>query len=198
MAHVRYLADAKGLVEAGIDGLVHSIRDRAVDSALIQAMLDNDVFYVPTLTAHESTFIYADEPAWLREGSLRESVSGAIIGRLSSRGIVGTMQQDPNLTILRGEFENAMENLKALYDAGVAVGLGTDSGGTHRFPGFFEHRELELMVQAGLTPLQAITVGTQESGRLLGTGRHRNPRSGNAGRLHHRSRRPADRCYRNP
>ena len=168
VAHVRYLADAKGLVEAGIDGLVHSIRDRAVDSALIQAMLDNDVFYVPTLTAHESTFIYADEPAWLREGALRESVSGAIIGRLSSRGIVGTMQQDPNLTLLRGEFENAMENFKALYNAGVAVGLGTDSGGTHRFPGFFEHRELELMVQAGLTPLQAITVGTQESGRLLG------------------------------
>ena len=168
VAHVRYLADAKGLVDAGIDGLVHSIRDRAVDNALIQAMLENDVFYVPTLTAHESTFIYADEPAWLKEGSLRESVSGAIIGRLSSRGIVGTMQQDPNLSILRGEFETAMENFKALYDAGVAVGLGTDSGGTHRFPGFFEHRELELMVQAGLTPLESITVGTQRSGQLLG------------------------------
>ena len=168
VAHVRYLADAKGLVDAGIDGLVHSIRDRGVDDALIQAMLDNDVFYVPTLTGHESAFIYADEPAWLREGSLRESVSGAIIGRLSSRGIVGTMQQDPNLTLLRGEFETAMENFKALFDAGVAVGLGTDSGGTHRFPGFFEHRELELMVQAGLTPLEAITAGTQTSGRLLG------------------------------
>jgi imidazolonepropionase-like amidohydrolase len=168
VAHVRYLADAKGLVDAGIDGFVHSIRDRAVDNALIQAMLENDVFYVPTLTAHESTFIYADEPAWLREGSLRESVSGAIIGRLSSRGIVGTMQQNPNLSILRGEFETAMENFKVLYDAGVAVGLGTDSGGTHRFPGFFEHRELELMVQAGLTPLESITVGTQRSGQLLG------------------------------
>ncbi len=168
VAHVRYLADAKGLVDAGIDGLVHSIRDRGVDDALIQAMIDNDVFYVATLTAHESSFIYADEPEWLREGSLRESVSGAIIGRLSSRGIVGTMQQDPGLPNLRAEFETAMENFKALYDAGVAVGLGTDSGGTHRFPGFFEHRELELMVQAGLTPIEAITVGTQSSGRLLG------------------------------
>ena len=168
VAHVRYLADAKSLVDAGIDGLVHSIRDRAVDDALIQTMLENDVFYVPTLTAHESTFVYADEPDWLREGSLRESVSGAIIGRLSSRGIVGTMQQDPNLTILRGEFETAMANFKTIYDAGVSVGLGTDSGGTHRFPGFFEHRELELMVQAGLSPLEAITVGTQNSARLLG------------------------------
>ncbi len=168
VAHVRYLADAKGLVDAGVDGLVHSIRDRAVDNALIDAMLENGTFYVPTLTGHESTFIYADEPAWLREGSLRESVSGAIIGRLSSRGIVGTMQQDPNLPIWRQEFETALENFKALYDAGVSVGLGTDSGGTYRFPGFFEHRELELMVQAGLTPLQAITVGTQDSARILG------------------------------
>ena len=104
----------------------------------------------------------------LREGALRESVSGAIIGRLASRGIVGTMQQDPNLPIWRQEFETALENFKTLYDAGVSVGLGTDSGGTHRFPGFFEHRELELMVQAGLTPLQAITVGTQDSARILG------------------------------
>ena len=168
VAHVRYLNDAKGLIAAGVDGLVHSIRDRAVDPALVDAMLENDVFYVPTLTAHEANFIYADEPAWIREGALRESVSGAIIGRLSSRGIVGSMQQDPNLSLWRQEFSTAMENFKALYDAGVAVGLGTDSGGTHRFPGFFEHRELELMVQAGLTPIQAITVGSQDSARLLG------------------------------
>ena len=168
VAHVRYLADARNLVSAGIDGLVHSIRDRSVDQALIDAMLENDVFYVPTLTAHQAAFIYADEPEWLREGFIRESVSGAVIGRLSSRGIVGSMQGDPNLGDWRREFDNAMENFKSLFDAGVRVGLGTDSGAENIFPGYFEHREMELMVEAGITPLEAITIATQGSAQILG------------------------------
>ena len=168
VAHVRYLNDAKGLVNAGVDGLVHSIRDRNVDDALIQAMLDNDVFYVPTLTAHEAQFIYADEPDWVGESAMRESVSPAVVSLISSRGFVGTLQQDLNLPAWRREFATALSNAKALYDAGVPLGLGTDSGTTNRFPGYFEHREMDLLVQAGLTPLQAIRVGVETTAQLLG------------------------------
>ena len=49
------------------------------------------------------------------------------------------------------------------------MGFGTDSGATPlRIPGFAEHRELALMVDAGLTPLQAINVATQRAATLLG------------------------------
>ena len=51
---------------------------------------------------------------------------------------------------------------------GVTIGLGTDSGVENRFAGYFEHREMELMVEAGLTPLEAITIGTQGSARIMG------------------------------
>jgi imidazolonepropionase-like amidohydrolase len=55
-----------------------------------------------------------------------------------------------------------------LFDAGVNVGFGTDSGALPgRIPGFAEHRELELMVEAGLTPMQAITAATGENAKLL-------------------------------
>src|ERR1700675_463559 len=62
----------------------------------------------------------------------------------------------------------AKKNLKTLSDAGVKVAFGTDSGVPTRFPGYFEHRELQLMVEAGLTPMQAIVAATGTSAGILG------------------------------
>jgi imidazolonepropionase-like amidohydrolase len=62
----------------------------------------------------------------------------------------------------------AMRNVKTIYDSGILVALGTDSGATPvRVQGFAEHMELVLMVQAGPTPLQAITVATRNGAQLL-------------------------------
>ena len=46
--------------------------------------------------------------------------------------------------------------VKALYDDGICIVAGTDMG----FPGYSVDRELELYVDAGLTPLQAIQTAT--------------------------------------
>jgi imidazolonepropionase-like amidohydrolase len=61
-----------------------------------------------------------------------------------------------------------MKNIKTLFDAGVNVGFGTDSGATPlRIAGFAEHRELKLLTEAGLTPLQAIQTATRNAAALL-------------------------------
>ena len=54
----------------------------------------------------------------------------------------------------------ALKNFGAMAKAGIPFGMGTDSGPTARFPGYFAHWELELMVKAGVTPLQALTAAT--------------------------------------
>jgi imidazolonepropionase-like amidohydrolase len=65
-------------------------------------------------------------------------------------------------------FKTALKNLKKIYDAGITVALGTDSGAFPiRTQGFTEHLEMELMVQAGLTPLQAITVSTRNAAKAI-------------------------------
>src|SRR5690606_29658351 len=62
-----------------------------------------------------------------------------------------------------------LANLRAAHEGGVAIGFGTDSGAMpQRLIGFAEHRELELMTEAGFTPEQALAVATRESARLLG------------------------------
>ena len=78
------------------------------------------------------------------------------------------MAADPHMKLYPSFLENAKRNLKALADAGVRYGFGTDSGPPGRFPGFFEQWELELMVDADLTPMQAIVAATGSAARFLG------------------------------
>jgi imidazolonepropionase-like amidohydrolase len=76
--------------------------------------------------------------------------------------------KDPKSAAARASLNMNLRNLKAVFDAGVAVGFGTDSGATPvRIPGFAEHRELSLMVQAGLTPMEALTIATHHAAAVL-------------------------------
>ncbi len=54
-----------------------------------------------------------------------------------------------------------------LHEAGIPVGVGTDAGMPGTFHGYATLRELELLVEAGLTPLEAIAAGTGVSARAL-------------------------------
>jgi imidazolonepropionase-like amidohydrolase len=168
LAHVYYLDDAKALVAAGVSGLAHSIRDQEVDDELIEMMLANDVFYAPTLVAHQSSGAYADQENWIGESSMRETVDAALIDKLTSREFVDNANANPGLPAQREQYQTALVNLKKLSDAGITVTLGTDSGTTSRFPGYFEHRELKLMVDAGMTPAQALIAGTRDSATVVG------------------------------
>lgn len=61
----------------------------------------------------------------------------------------------------------SQSNAKRLFDAGVLLAAGTDAPYPGEYYGDGLHRELELLVEAGLTPLQAITVATKNAARLM-------------------------------
>lgn len=52
--------------------------------------------------------------------------------------------------------------------AGIPIAVGTDSQGAGRFQGLWEHIEMELLVEAGLTPMDAIRAATVNSAKFLG------------------------------
>ena len=58
--------------------------------------------------------------------------------------------------------------IRALHDAGAGILLGSDAPQVFNVPGFSLHRELELMVAAGLTPFEALRAGTVNAARFLG------------------------------
>ena len=70
--------------------------------------------------------------------------------------------------ITKRMLEQAKRNLKLLTDGGVTIAMGTDSGTSlGRWQGYFEHVELELMVEAGMTPMQALVAATRNSAQVM-------------------------------
>ena len=57
--------------------------------------------------------------------------------------------------------------IRALHGAGAGILLGSDAPQVFNVPGFSLHRELELMVAAGLTPYEALEAGTANVARFL-------------------------------
>jgi len=167
MAHLFYLGDAKSLVDAGLDGMAHSVRDREVDNALIKALKEKNSFAVATLTREESTFIYAKPPAFLDDPFFTRFADPETIKALKDPAWGKKVKADPDFSKYAGQLKMGQKNLKKLFDAGVKVAFGTDTGPPARFQGFFEHRELELMVQAGLTPAQALQTATLNAAQCL-------------------------------
>ena len=165
-AHLYELDDAKGLVRAGLDVMAHSIRDREVDDELIALLLKNKVTAVATLSREKSTFVYADSPAWLDDPFFQKGTTPEIIQALKTT-LKKKQAADPEREINIQGLKIAMRNLKKLSDAGVRIGFGSDSGPPGRFPGYFEHWEMELMAQAGLTPMQIIQAATKTSAEAL-------------------------------
>jgi imidazolonepropionase-like amidohydrolase len=167
-AHEYALEDAKQLLADGIDVLAHSVRDQVVDDAFIQAMKQRGVWYVPTFTVDESFFVYSGRPEFMRTAFFREAAGPKLLAKFNAPGYAEKVSQDPQTTQHRKDFAIGQQNLKRLFEGGVHIGFGTESGAMPgRIPGFAEHRELELMVRAGLTPMQVITAATGENAKLL-------------------------------
>ena len=169
IAHVFYLEDAKHLVDFGIDALAHSVRDQLVDKALIDSMKRHGTWQAAsTLSREAALFAYVKTPTFAMDPFFTRRIAPDVLRTLTSPEYQKTVASDPNLTKYPAVLEVEKKNLKALADAGVRYGMGTDTGVPGRFQGYFEHVELELMVSAGLTPMQAIVAATRSGAEGLG------------------------------
>lgn len=168
-AHVYYLEDARQLVEAGVDVLAHSIRDQEVDDALIKAMKQKGVYYIPTLSIEQFGLAYASKPEWFDDPFFIRSLEPGVWDVLNSEEYRKKQQNDADRSRKLQAFETAKRNLQKMDSAGVKIAMGTDSGAQPvRAQGFSEHQELLLMTEAGIKPQNVIRYATLNGAALLG------------------------------
>jgi imidazolonepropionase-like amidohydrolase len=166
--HVFYLADAKATLHAGADLIAHSVRDVPVDDDFINTLKTRDVCYSPTLTREVSTFIYESTPPWVDDPFFVKAAESGVREQLKDAKRQQSFRSSDAWKLgqqYKAGLDVARKNLKTLSDRGVRIAFGTDTGPPGRFQGFFEHLELEMMVDAGLTPMQAIVSATGDAAR---------------------------------
>jgi imidazolonepropionase-like amidohydrolase len=171
--HAYELADARMLVERGLNVLGHNVRDREVDGEFIALLKQGNVTLIPTLIRDEFLFAYGDAPAWIDDPFFQRFVPPQRLAVLKTK-IRDEQAKHPQRALIKAGFEMNKINLKKFSDGGVRIALGTDSGGAaDRFfvQGFSEHREMELMVQAGMTPMQVIQSFSKGASEALGIDR---------------------------
>ena len=170
--HATELVVAKAALRAGADFLVHSVEDEPIDDEFIALMKRNHAIYCPTLFVTMG-YDYALSNQWSAteaESRLADPQVLKSMNDLSSipeeslpKYVVRAMQEKkpPRLSPVMAD------NLRRVWAAGIPVAMGTGAGniGTLHGPSVF--REMALMQEAGLTPLQVLRAATLNGAHAL-------------------------------
>ena len=146
------LADAKDLLRAGVDGFAHTVRDRDIDAEYMDLLREHP--YVWTVPNLPGSPVLLDDLPWLAETLPPFEIDNlrAQAERLAAEG--------PGAS-----FELQCRNLARNREAGMIIGMGTDSGVS---VGWTTHTELRDMAGCGLSPMEVIVAATRVNAAILG------------------------------
>ena len=160
VVHVGTLADARAAIDAGADGLMHLFLDREPDPEFGRFVAAHHAFVVPTLTVLRSVAGTPDGAALVSDARLSPYLSATGQGSL-----LGTFRFARPMNYAAAE--HAVQQLKAAHVPILACTDAPNPGTAH---GISIHRELELLVAAGLTPTEALVAGTSAPARAFSLG----------------------------
>ena len=147
------LEDAKDLLKSGVDGFVHTVRDRDVDDE-----------YIALVKAHPKVWTGPNIPG---PGETEEEINR--LAETAPASTIANMRRQLETRKAAGNppnplFELHCHNVKRIHDAGMIIGLGTDGTGD----GFGAHQQIAYYARCGFTTAEAIQAATSVNARILG------------------------------
>ena len=150
VAHAETADDVRIAVNGGVDGLAHVWREPAPAPDVAAQIVRRGMFVIPTLAVFDG-FVAGSGAALAADRRLAPFISDAVRTRLLR----------PPTPTLPPDIESLLATVRVLRTAGARLLAGTDAGSvTPTVHGLSLHRELELLVAAGLRPTEALTAAT--------------------------------------
>ncbi|MEL6868858.1 MAG: CIA30 family protein [Pseudomonadota bacterium] len=159
VAHISAASAAEQLIDAGIDGLVHVYYDEPANAQMIKTAAQRNVFVIPTLAITSVIDGQTPGKAILDDTELAAQLTGAQRATLS---------QSFGITESHGHAQRSQQNVTDLHAAGVTILAGSDAPNPSTAHGITLHQEMELLVQSGLSPVEALQAATSEPARIFG------------------------------
>ncbi|MCR6663280.1 MAG: CIA30 family protein [Luteimonas sp.] len=155
VAHVARLDDARHAVDAGADGLVHVFTDAVADAGFVAAARERKAFVIPTLAVVASMAGSGEGKALAVDARFASRLTAEQIGTLSSDFGAANAQR----------LQRAIDSVRRLHAAGIDILAGSDAPNPGTAQGASLHHELELLVRAGLSPVEALAAATSVPAR---------------------------------
>ena len=175
IAHIDDEADGRQLVEAGLSDFLHTtvltfgpgarvpMDDPDPSPEFIRMCIDNGVSFTPTLSIVQNGWHFAEHPELLEDPELRVAFNiynpDALAG-WDDPARRAAVVDNPGFEQTKAWFQQLLGFVKTMHDAGVKVALGNDAGTPNVPFGWGMHHEMEMYVEAGLTPMDAIVAAT--------------------------------------
>jgi len=168
--HAPMLKYAKESLRAGVDGLMHGVIDEPVDREFIDLMKRNRASYVSTMTlfndvADFTGWAQRQAPNWDKAAFQPPRLYDDLLSPRSTQRFAAIWN---NAAAVKEHLPVQKANIKRVFDAGLPIVLGTDTGFEGVLIGVSTHIELELLVDAGLTPDAALQTATINAARMIG------------------------------
>ncbi len=167
--HASQLSDVRDALAGGVDLIAHGFAEElTAQSDIAQMIVQQKVSWLPDINNAESSVKIFDHPEIWEDPTLLKSVPAVYIEMAHSPEVVARLEGRVERS--RRSHQMRMRTVKVLYDMGANILVGTDStGAPHRmFYGWDIHRELEHLVNAGMTPMDVIVAASRKAAEYLG------------------------------
>ncbi len=152
VVHVETLAAAHEAIDAGADGLAHLFVDQQPEPGFGRYMAEHHAFVIPTLSVLHSIASTPAGAALVHDPRLAPCIDPDHAANLT--------RSFPHRAGIHLSYDPPLAAIKQLKTAGVPILAGTDSPNPGTAHGISLHGELELLVEAGLTPTEALAAAT--------------------------------------
>jgi imidazolonepropionase-like amidohydrolase len=162
VAHALTIDATRMALDAGIVGLAHLFMDGPHTEQIVAAIADSGAFVTACVVLNASMM----------------GITGAELA--DDPRVAARLDGDWNTTLRssfahypQGRLADVLASVRALHDAGVDILVGTDASVPLPFMGGLAHgasvhHELQYLVRAGLTPIQALRAATSVTARRFG------------------------------
>jgi imidazolonepropionase-like amidohydrolase len=154
-------------LRAGVDILAHSAVTAPVDDEYVDLAKKANALYLATLSVYHDAFDEDSLREFIAQDFVQQTVPRKTLDSLAAGGPLDEFVKITKKNYIQQQLPTIQTNLKKVAESGIAIGVGPDTGVMGAFPGISVHREMELMVQAGIPAAAVLTAATKTAAEYL-------------------------------
>src|SRR5262245_8240831 len=168
MVHAYNTVDQKAVIRAGANIMAHSAVTAPVDDEYLALAKQSKTLYLATLCVYHDVFDENVIRSYIAQDIVKKSVPKKTLDTLISPEPLNSFEKSIKQANIKRLLPTIQSNLKKVAESGIPIGVGPDTGVPGAFPGLAVHREMELMVQAGVSPAAVLVAATRNAAEYLG------------------------------